>query len=215
MSVRAAVDGLSLWAMEKRRFNALFREDRIDVHFATRDELPLDARGAVSAEAGGPGGVSNRYSMKEQNEFDGPLPVQELSAKTQELVLSAIHNSLLFQTFEDEHKCTVATMMYQEAVKAGDTLIVEGSEGNKFYVIEEGDFDVYQVQDGKQVRVDNHKTGSSFGELALMYDAPRNATVVAVVDSKVRVLERVWFNRIAKELGMARLQQYSSWLKKV
>ena len=48
-----------------------------------------------------------------------------------------------------------------------------------------------------------------------MYDAPRNATCVAACDSVVRVLQREHFNRIARELGQARMQQYSKWLQNV
>lgn len=105
--------------------------------------------------------------------------------------------------------------MSRLVVRKGEELIVEGTEGNEFYVVEDGDFDIYQLREGKQVLVDNKKTGSSFGELALMYNAPRNATVKAVCDSRVRVLARVLFNRIAKAMVVEKQQRRDKYLNAV
>lgn len=200
---------ITLWALQRKTFKVLFRENRIDLKFAVRDDLPIDPRGAVSSEG------EERFGGSRSAEYSGPFPSQTLPEETEELLLRAINNNVLFSTFEEDHMRTVALVMDELEVKAGDDLIKEGEEGDSFYIVTEGEFDVFQYRDGQQEKVDHKSTGDSFGELALMYEAPRNATVQAVCDSKVRVLERVWFNRIAKALGMARLEQYAHWLNKI
>jgi hypothetical protein len=171
-------------------------------------------RVAVSAEAQRDGD----YDQKDETS-DKPLPVVEMSSKTLSLVLKAVHKSLLFQNLEDEHKEQVARVMHYVDYKKGDEIIVEGEEGNQFYIIETGEVDVFQKQSSGEKSpgqlVDNHGPGGSFGELALMYNAPRNATCVAVTNSRLRVLERVYFNRIVKEVGELRIKQYAAWLNQV
>jgi cAMP-dependent protein kinase regulator len=56
--------------------------------------------------------------------------------------------------------------MFERVVKAGETVIFQGDEGDNFYVIEEGLFEV--LVDGEKVV--ELCSGGSFGELALMYN---------------------------------------------
>jgi cAMP-dependent protein kinase regulator len=68
--------------------------------------------------------------------------------------------------------------MFEKKVTADEVIISQGDEGDNFYVVDEGQFDVY-VNDKKVVEIG---PGGSFGELALMYNTPRAATVQATSD---------------------------------
>lgn len=196
---------LILYVLTKAQFNALFKKDRLEVTFAQRRRV------GISAEVISFGGAPPERSRARQ-----ALPAAAMSDATRQLVLNAVHGSLLFQTLEDEHKEAVAGVMYAEDIKPGQRIITEGEEGNRFYVIEQGSFEVFQRnENGVEVMVDQHTVGSSFGELALMYGAPRNASVVAVAHARVRVLERGLFNVILKEVSEAQLERYSRWLARV
>jgi len=74
--------------------------------------------------------------------------------------------------------------------RAGQTIIREGDIGDMLYVIEKGVCDASKMFDGKEVAVSQLKKGAFFGELAVMYDMPRNATVTAATDVEVVSLSR-------------------------
>jgi len=60
----------------------------------------------------------------------------------------------------------------------GDTIIREGDDGDYFYVISSGLYDIYVNKDGNgDKKVNTLENEGSFGELALMYSQPRSATV--------------------------------------
>ena len=69
---------------------------------------------------------------------------------------------------------------------AGRTVIRQGEPGDEFFVIAQGRAEVRV--DGRPVR--EQGPGEAFGEIALLRDAPRSATVVAATDLDLRVLER-------------------------
>lgn len=73
----------------------------------------------------------------------------------------------------------------------GERLIEQGAAGDCFYAIESGSYEV--VKDGERVAV--LTTGDFFGEIALLRDVPRTASVVCVEPGMLLVLEREPFLR--------------------
>ena len=68
--------------------------------------------------------------------------------------------------------------MKRVVVDNGQTIIREGASGDFFYVVLQGTFNAYKEEFGTQP-IAKYNNGGSFGELALMYNCPRAATVVA------------------------------------
>jgi len=103
-------------------------------------------------------------------------------------------------------------------------VITQGDPGDYFYVVEKGTFHVYvnpagKLQpgaDGLGPNVATIEAGGSFGELALMYNAPRAATVVsATPNCTLWALDRLTFRRILMESTFARRRMYESFLEEV
>ncbi|HEU0259550.1 MAG TPA: cyclic nucleotide-binding domain-containing protein [Burkholderiales bacterium] len=96
----------------------------------------------------------------------------------------------------------------------GEVVIREGDEGDYYYVIESGRFQVRRTVGGAEVVLAELKTGDAFGEEALVSEAKRNATVTALTDARLLRLDRRHFNELLREPLLRRLG-YAEALDKV
>ena len=90
-----------------------------------------------------------------------------------------------------EKICDVLTEVTYEA---GHTVIIEGDTGNKFYIVLEGVLVAYKGNN--QTVLQCFKEGDYFGEVALLNDTPRQATVKTVTKAVLVYLTQDVFKRI-------------------
>jgi cAMP-dependent protein kinase regulator len=98
-----------------------------------------------------------------------------------------------------------------ETVKfnSGSNIITEGEAGDAFYLLETGEAAAYKHGHDKAVK--EYKRGDFFGELALLDDKPRAASVVAKTEVKVAKLGRDGFKRLLGPVeGIMRREEYDS-----
>ena len=81
---------------------------------------------------------------------------------------------------------SLARRLTRTTVPAGEVIMREGEDGDRFYVIESGGVDV--THGTKVIR--HEGPGEYFGEIALLRDVPRTATVTATEDTVLLSLER-------------------------
>lgn len=98
----------------------------------------------------------------------------------------------------------IAAKMDSDRCTAGETIIQEGDLGDKFYVVARGRMEVLKrAGDGHLERVDIIDDGDFFGEIALLKNIPRTATVRALADGTYLTLKRDHFIRlVAKVPGL-------------
>ena len=82
----------------------------------------------------------------------------------------------------------MARRLLSVPVSAGDVVIRAGDPGDRFYIVADGEFDV--LAGGADRKMGG---GDYFGEIALLRDVPRTATIRAVVDGQLYALERADF----------------------
>ena len=100
--------------------------------------------------------------------------------------LALLRRVPLFAPLEPKALELIASQLGRRTVTAGEVVIREGDPGDRFYVVESGR--TTASHDG--VVLSSQGPGDPFGEIALLHDVPRTATVVADVDSVLVYLER-------------------------
>jgi CRP/FNR family cyclic AMP-dependent transcriptional regulator len=112
-----------------------------------------------------------------------------------------LQQATLFRTCSRKDLQKVARRSDDRRVAAGTTIVKEGDNGDEFFVILEGTAGV--SRQGRKIATLG--PGSTFGELALLVNAPRNATVVADTDMELVVVGQREFTALLDELpGFAR-----------
>jgi CRP-like cAMP-binding protein len=107
--------------------------------------------------------------------------------------LPAAHIDELFRRFE------------RVRAPRGETLIREGDEGDYYYVIESGRFQVERMVGGACVVLAELKSGDAFGEEALVSEAKRNATVRSLAEGLLLRLARRDFDELLREPLLRRI----------
>ena len=92
----------------------------------------------------------------------------------------------------------LAQRMRREDVAAGEAPVLEGQEGDRFYVVLAGLFAVSNVGALGPRRV--LRQGDYFGEVALAMDIPRTASVRALTPSTVASCDRAAFDEFLRPL---------------
>merc|ERR1719380_192831 len=99
----------------------------------------------------------------------------------------------LISSLEAYERSQIADALKSEVLSAGDKVITQGEPGDKFYILEEGS--LYAMKDGN--RVMDYKPGDYFGELALLKNQPRAASVIVESPSaKVLCMSRLSFTKM-------------------
>ena len=88
-------------------------------------------------------------------------------------------------------------------VGAGETLIRQGDPGDTFYIVREGELEVLVSEIGARRRAKLLQPGDFFGEIALLYQVPRTATVRARTKASVWELGRQDFrDLVGRYMGL-------------
>jgi MFS family permease len=143
---------------------------------------PLVAAGGVQAALAVAGTllpvlIALRYRALRSIDDEATVPVIETSL----LRSMPIFAALPMQTLEG-----LALRLERAAVPAGTVIIREGEPGDRFYAIADGEVEVSRAG----VNLATQSRGEGFGEIALLRDVPRTATVTARTDVLVYTLER-------------------------
>ena len=105
----------------------------------------------------------------------------------------------LFDELDGRQLGLIGAQLREEAFEAGDVIINEGDVGDTFYVIESGRVLVTATHDGGERIVAERGPGDYVGEIALLLEGRRTATVRAVVETHVLTLEKSDFDRLVAD----------------
>jgi len=144
-------------------------------------------------------------------EFDIKQYVTKKTAHEKARIAEAVKAGFLFQHVIDQNRDLLFSVMEKIKVKKGDWVIKQGDEGDKYFIVDNGKFEVRILdgesgadkpnntnQGGKVVHTYESSAAShpSFGELALMYSTPRAASIIAKTDGQLWALHRNVFRKV-------------------
>ncbi|KAM4591084.1 cGMP-dependent protein kinase 2 isoform 3-T3 [Odontesthes bonariensis] len=130
---------------------------------------------------------------------------------TRRLINEAIMSNDFLKKLEPQHMREMVDCMYEKVYTEGQLVIQEEEAGNYLYVLAEGLLEVFQ--NGKLLG--EMRPGTAFGELAILYNCKRTATVKAVLQSHIWTLDRQTFQTIMMQTTQARHEEYFSFLRSV
>lgn len=164
--------------------------------------MKFSRRKSVSAE---------RYDPEADEDDGEPAIVHPKSDDQRKRLNDAVKPIFLFRSLEPEQMSCVLDAMFEKRVSPGEHVIDQGADGDNFYVIDSGTYDIFVDNN----LVGKYKNSGSFGELALMYNMPRAATIVATSEGILWALDRITFRRIVLKNAYEKRKVYESLLENV
>jgi len=149
-------------------------------------------------------------------------PLHPKSGEERQQLMDLVRNShdsklqLLFGCMTAEGFERIVGAMFSKPVDANEKLIEIGDSGDFLYIVKTGKFDIFARRQQEQplVKVFEACTGNAFGELALLHDAPRSATVIATQASEVWCLDRETFRRLLVQSSQEHFQERCAFLRR-
>ena len=166
------------------------------------------ARASVSAES---------YGMFNKKASYVPKVVPK-SEDTKKRIRERLDNAFMFANLDEKEKNIVIGAMEECSFQANDYVIKQGENGNILFCVDSGALKCQRRMkptDAEDTYLKTYIPGESFGELALLYNAPRAATIIAEQDSVCFSLDRDCFNNIVKESAIKRRERYDSFVRKI
>ncbi|KAL3080697.1 hypothetical protein niasHT_033254 [Heterodera trifolii] len=133
------------------------------------------------------------------------------SAGSKQLIRDAVQKNDFLRQLAKEQIIELVECMFEMRARAGQWVIQEGEPGDRLFVIAEGQLQV--SREGQSLGVLN--PGVAMGELAILYNCARTASIQAISDCVLFCLDRSVFQMITMRLGMERHAQLMNFLHKV
>ena len=140
------------------------------------------------------------------------------SIEEREKILGILKANNFFSQITDEQRTIMADAMASSEVIDGAEIIRQGDAGDLFYILDSGVADVWVAKNGGDAaKVFTYEEGSNaaFGELALLYNAPRAATVKANGAVKLWSLDQKTFKYTMQQNTTNTRETNVNWLKQV
>ncbi|XP_033643815.1 cGMP-dependent protein kinase 1-like isoform X2 [Asterias rubens] len=187
-----------------------------------QDVVRPDIMSTISEEHGMAGGNKERNKKQGVSGESGihnnvtstsadNLQRYEKDSSSRQLIKNAVLENDFTKNFDTAQVKEIVDCMYPMQFQGGQLVIREGDAGAHFYVAAEGGLEVSKA--GKVLG--KMGPGKVFGELAILYNCTRTATVTAVNDTKIWAIDRTVFQVIMMKTSMQRHEEHLKFLKSV
>lgn len=211
--VRQQVAGVKGVSQSERAVNRSFSDDD-DQHSEAEIQKKLQKKATInkkkmgiSAEAYG------RYNQ--QRPFVPPVIPKNKEQIAQ--IRQTLKRTFMFTDLDEKNQEIVIEAMAIKTFLPNEVVIRQGDQGNELYIVAEGSLKCEKVFPGKTEAtfLKNYGPNGVFGELSLLYNTPRAASIISSTESLLFSLDRETFNHIVKNATIRKLETYEAFLKKV
>uniref|UniRef100_A0A3P9CZ66 cGMP-dependent protein kinase n=1 Tax=Maylandia zebra TaxID=106582 RepID=A0A3P9CZ66_9CICH len=164
------------------------------------------AKAGVSAEP-----TSRTYDSSGLPKFSFEKARVPKDASVKKLLTDALNKNQYLKRLELQQIKDMVECMYEHTYQQGEYVIKQGEPGNHLFVLADGKLDVFQ----HNKLITSIMVWTAFGELAILYNCTRTASVRAVNKVRTWVLDREVFQNIMRRTAETRHEQYRNFLRSV
>ncbi len=164
-------------------------------------DLPIDQVKAQAAKRGPRASVSAEAFGKWNKKEEFKAPFYQKSEQLTTALRNRLNQAFMFSNLNPDELEIVLGAMQKVDFAPGAKVINQGDDGDNLYVVETGKLKCTKIFEKGQepTHLLDYAPGDSFGELALLYNAQRAASIEAVEQSELWALDRRTFNHIVKD----------------
>lgn len=119
--------------------------------------------------------------------------------------LNDLRKSALFQGLTDDELQQLMDNAKPVSLRAGEMLMKQGEAGDSAYVVIKGGFEIQKQSGQSLIKIDVRNPGDVLGEMALLSQAPRSASVIAIGDSEALCISQEAFMKLLSSSSSAAL----------
>lgn len=203
-SVNSGSDAMMTAQTSNSRPN--YRESVLDI----TGKPVAQSRSALSSEPSAPR-LKNIFSAPVKIDEDYIFPKYEKSDEDREFIESVVKDNFIFSGVDQAELVNLLNAFEAYSAASDETIITEGEVGDFFYILQHGSV-AFSV---KGQKVGEAKEGSSFGDLALLYNCPRAATCTATGECQLWRVDQLAFRQILGNSTLNKDKAILDTLKKV
>ena len=204
-----------------------------------RIRKPLSSTGSASSQSN-KGNVRRSSICAEKMSICSTMNSSEIKSipktvEEAERIQHILKKNVLFQHLDEQQLLTVQNAMFLVEKENDDVIIQQGDDGDNFYILDRGHVNVFidpkwkksadnkgdetgnenkQNEKGQKI-ITKYSDGDSFGELAIMYNAPRAASCIAEGSVRLWALDRASFKVILLQTTMEKRNKHKEFLQQV
>ncbi|NXV01133.1 KGP2 kinase, partial [Cettia cetti] len=164
------------------------------------------AKEGVSAEP-----TTQLCDLGRQTMFSLEKATVRKDSSEKKLITDALNKNQFLKRLEPHQTRDMVECMYERTFQQGSYVIRQGEPGNHIFVLKEGNLEVFQ----QNKLLSSIPVWTAFGELAILYNCTRTASVKAITNVKTWALDREVFQNIMRVTAQTRQEQYRNFLRSV
>ena len=194
--------------------------DNFAAEHSAEEPLKVGFTASTNLEAN-PNNGNKQAKMRRASKSCAPFDPDEIKAfvpksypkppEVEGMLRVMLKQNLLFTHLQQHELEVVIGALFQRDYKKNEVVMTQGEDGDNMYTISKGTVDI--VVDN--VKVAQRGEGVSFGELALMYNTPRSATVIAATNVTTWGIDQDTYRNIVMSVSIKKRMEYQDVLEKI